>query len=172
MAQTLQPALKAVYDTPATNWEEEALPLGNGNMGAMVFGDVFNETIQTNEKTLWSGGPGEDADYDGGHRHTKESAHKALKDFRTTLQENMTQFTAGLVPGGLKDYPGNVNYYDEKGGHGDYDGSGCSTDCLERKTISAHSRHWMKSTSTTPGSPPSYRNPYVPPTTTTQAPMK
>lgn len=122
--QTLQPALKAVYDKPATNWEEEALPLGNGYMGAMVFGDVFNETIQTNEKTLWSGGPGEDADYDGGHRHTKESAHKALKDFRTTLQENMTQFTAGLVPGGLKDYPGNVNYYDEKGGHGDYDGSG------------------------------------------------
>ena len=67
--QTAQPALKAVYNTPATNWEEEALPLGNGYMGAMVFGDVFNEVIQTNEKTLWSGGPGEDAAYDGGQKH-------------------------------------------------------------------------------------------------------
>ena len=122
--QTAQPALKAVYNTPATNWEEEALPLGNGYMGAMVFGDVFNEVIQTNEKTLWSGGPGEDAAYDGGHKHTKASVHRALKDFRTSLQQSMTEFTAGLVPGGLKDYPGNTNYYDEKGSHGDYDGSG------------------------------------------------
>lgn len=122
--QPAQPSLKAVYNFPATDWEEEALPLGNGYMGAMVFGGVFNEVVQTNEKTLWSGGPGEDAAYNGGRRHAKASVHRALGDFRTTLQKSMTEFTSGLVPGGLKDYPGNANYYDEKGAHDDYDGSG------------------------------------------------
>lgn len=44
------------YDTPATVWLE-ALPLGNSNMGAMVFGGVGREEIQLNEETFWSGGP-------------------------------------------------------------------------------------------------------------------
>ena len=35
----------------------EALPLGNGQIGAMLFGGVENELIQLNEGTLWSGGP-------------------------------------------------------------------------------------------------------------------
>ena len=37
----------------------KALPVGNGFMGAMVFGDVNNEIIQLNEKSLWSGSPDE-----------------------------------------------------------------------------------------------------------------
>lgn len=44
------------YDSPATCWLE-ALPLGNSNMGAMVFGGVSREEIQLNEETFWSGGP-------------------------------------------------------------------------------------------------------------------
>lgn len=35
----------------------EALPLGNGRIGAMVFGSVEDELIQLNEGSLWSGGP-------------------------------------------------------------------------------------------------------------------
>ena len=124
VATTSQVALRATYSQPATNWEEEALPLGNGYMGAMVFGDVFNEVVQTNEKTIWSGGPGEDANYDGGHKHSKASVHSALKDFRRTLQDNMTAFSAAHAPGSLANYPGNDNYYDSKGSFGDYDGSG------------------------------------------------
>ncbi len=38
-------------------WMEYALPLGNGELGCMIFGGVFNEEIQFNEKTLWSGSP-------------------------------------------------------------------------------------------------------------------
>ncbi len=38
-------------------WMEYALPLGNGELGCMIFGGVFNEEIQFNEKTLWSGKP-------------------------------------------------------------------------------------------------------------------
>jgi alpha-L-fucosidase 2 len=44
------------YKKPATKWTE-ALPLGNGRLGAMVFGGVKQELIQLNEATLWTGGP-------------------------------------------------------------------------------------------------------------------
>ena len=44
------------YDKPASTWTE-ALPIGNGRLGAMVFGKVNEELIQLNEATLWSGGP-------------------------------------------------------------------------------------------------------------------
>ena len=46
--------LKLWYDAPARIWEE-ALPLGNGSLGAMVFGNPLNEMYQMNEETLWSG---------------------------------------------------------------------------------------------------------------------
>jgi len=48
--------LKLWYDKPATQWVE-ALPVGNGKIGAMVFGGVEHELLQLNESTLWSGGP-------------------------------------------------------------------------------------------------------------------
>lgn len=48
--------LKLWYNKPADLWTE-ALPLGNGRLGAMVFGKVNEELIQLNESTLWSGGP-------------------------------------------------------------------------------------------------------------------
>lgn len=44
------------YKQPARNWNE-ALPLGNGRLGVMVFGKVNEELLQLNEATLWSGGP-------------------------------------------------------------------------------------------------------------------
>jgi len=48
--------LKLWYDRPAKVWEE-ALPLGNGRIGAMVFGCPFSEYFQLNENTLWSNAP-------------------------------------------------------------------------------------------------------------------
>ncbi len=44
------------YSRAATRWVE-ALPIGNGRLGAMVFGDVARERLQLNDDTLWSGGP-------------------------------------------------------------------------------------------------------------------
>ncbi|MBO6064367.1 MAG: glycoside hydrolase family 95 protein [Bacteroidales bacterium] len=44
------------YDAPAGRWLE-ALPLGNGQMAAMVFGGITDESIQLNESTFWSGSP-------------------------------------------------------------------------------------------------------------------
>lgn len=46
--------IKLWYESPAEIWEE-ALPLGNGSFGAMVFGNPINEVYQMNEETLWSG---------------------------------------------------------------------------------------------------------------------
>ncbi|MDR0521648.1 MAG: glycoside hydrolase family 95 protein, partial [Planctomycetaceae bacterium] len=48
--------LKLRYDAPAEQWTE-ALPLGNGRLGAMVFGNVPQEKIQLNEDTIWAGSP-------------------------------------------------------------------------------------------------------------------
>ncbi|WP_247237051.1 glycosyl hydrolase family 95 catalytic domain-containing protein [Telluribacter sp. SYSU D00476] len=54
--QLMAQALTLWYDRPAERWEE-ALPVGNGRLGAMVWGKVGEELIQLNEATLWSGGP-------------------------------------------------------------------------------------------------------------------
>ena len=51
-----QPELKLFYRQPAEAWTQ-ALPLGNGRLGAMVFGGIDTERFQLNENTLWSGGP-------------------------------------------------------------------------------------------------------------------
>ncbi|MDR1595107.1 MAG: glycoside hydrolase family 95 protein, partial [Prevotellaceae bacterium] len=47
---------KLWYDTPAQKWVE-ALPLGNGRLGAMVFGNPVMERLQLNEETVWAGQP-------------------------------------------------------------------------------------------------------------------
>lgn len=48
--------LELWYRSPAAEWTD-ALPLGNGRLGAMVFGGVARDEFQLNESTLWSGGP-------------------------------------------------------------------------------------------------------------------
>ena len=48
--------LRLWYDEPALNWND-ALPVGNGRLGAMVFGGIEKERIQFNEETLWDGRP-------------------------------------------------------------------------------------------------------------------
>ncbi|MEA3479021.1 MAG: glycoside hydrolase family 95 protein, partial [Bacteroidota bacterium] len=51
-----QPDVKLWYKQPAMVWEE-ALPVGNGRLGAMVFGQPYTERIQLNEESLWAGQP-------------------------------------------------------------------------------------------------------------------
>src|SRR4029078_9625086 len=50
-------SLKFWYNKPSGDTWENALPLGNGHLGAMVYGNVDKETIQLNENTVWSGSP-------------------------------------------------------------------------------------------------------------------
>jgi alpha-L-fucosidase 2 len=51
------------YDKPAVNWEGEALPIGNGRLGAMFFGGTSLDIIQFNEQSLWSGDNNWDGEY-------------------------------------------------------------------------------------------------------------
>jgi len=66
---------------PAERWLE-ALPLGNGRLGAMVWGDPGRARFSLNESTLWSGGPGTDAP----HRTPRREAQQALARARTLFE--------------------------------------------------------------------------------------
>src|SRR6478672_902416 len=50
-------ALKLWYNKPSGKIWENALPIGNGRLGAMIYGNVDTETVQLNEHTVWSGSP-------------------------------------------------------------------------------------------------------------------
>jgi alpha-L-fucosidase 2 len=52
-----QQQLKLWYKQPSGSTWENALPIGNGRLGAMIFGNTDKEIIQLNEHTVWSGGP-------------------------------------------------------------------------------------------------------------------
>jgi len=70
--------LKLWYSQPATKWTE-ALPVGNGHMGAMVFGGTTNERIQFNEDTLWKGKP---------HDYVRAGAGRQLPEIRRLIFED------------------------------------------------------------------------------------
>ena len=66
---------KLWYQQPATLWEE-ALPLGNGRLGAMVYGKPSDEIIQLNENTFWAGGP---------HNNLNTAALSSLPKIRSLI---------------------------------------------------------------------------------------
>ncbi len=97
-----QPAA-ATYDA----WEKQALPVGNGEMGAKVFGLIGEERIQYNEKTLWSGGPQPDStDYNGGNYQDR---YKVLAEIRKALEEGNRQKAKQLAERNLVG-PNNAQY--------------------------------------------------------------
>ncbi len=92
-AQNQEP-LSVWYASPATDWQTEALPIGNAYMGAMIFGGVEEEEIQFNEETLWEGGPNEATDYNFGIR---ENAHRHLPIIRRLLNEGKWQTADSII---------------------------------------------------------------------------
>ncbi|MBD2704640.1 glycoside hydrolase family 95 protein [Spirosoma sp. BT702] len=71
-------ALKLWYNKPSGQTWESALPVGNGRLGAMVYGNVSKETIQLNEHTVWSGSP---------NRNDNPDALAALPEIRKLIFE-------------------------------------------------------------------------------------
>jgi len=71
-------SLKLWYNKPAKVWEE-ALPVGNGRLGAMVFGDPVNERIQINEESIWAGSK---------INNNNPAALKNLAELRKSIFEN------------------------------------------------------------------------------------
>ena len=78
-------AYKQPASTTYKGWEEEALPICNGSLGAKVFGLIGAERIQFNEKSLWSGGPLPDSsDYQGGNL---QDQYGFLAEIRQALEK-------------------------------------------------------------------------------------
>ena len=75
-------SLKLWYDAPATDWMTQALPMGNGYLGVMFFGDPAEERLQFSEGSLWSGGKNANPEYNFG---LKKDAHKNLPKVRELL---------------------------------------------------------------------------------------
>lgn len=79
--------LRLSYDRPAARWVE-ALPIGNGRVGAMIFGGIAQERLQLNEGTLWAGGP-----YDP----VNPEAKAALPQVRTLVNEGRYREASRLI---------------------------------------------------------------------------
>lgn len=89
-----QQGLKMWYKQPARNWNE-ALPVGNGRLGAMVFGRIEQELIQLNEETLWSGGPANNNANPNAINYLPQ-VRKALENEDYKLAEELTKKIQGL----------------------------------------------------------------------------
>jgi len=79
--------LKLWYLRPAKQWVE-ALPVGNGRLGAMVYGDPLKEVIQLNENTVWAGQP---------NRNDNPDAKEALPEVRKLIFEGKYKEAQDLV---------------------------------------------------------------------------
>ena len=73
--EKINPTTMLWYTHPADRWEN-ALPVGNGRLGAMVFGKTDEEKIQFNEETYWSGGP---------YSQTVKGGHKVLPEIQKLI---------------------------------------------------------------------------------------
>lgn len=82
-----QDNFKLFYDKPAVEWTE-ALPIGNGSLGAMIFGGVTEEHIQFNEETLWRGQP---------HDYSHKGASKYLPEIRQLLADGKQRDAQNLA---------------------------------------------------------------------------
>jgi alpha-L-fucosidase 2 len=110
-------SMKMWYSGPAKHWNE-ALPIGNGRLGAMVFGDPAKEKLQLNEETFWSGSP---------NNNDNPAALQALPEIRnlifsgnyseaqkmadTKIRSQLSQGAKYLPVGNLEiSFPGHSNY--------------------------------------------------------------
>lgn len=91
----VDPSTVMWFPTPAAKWDE-ALPVGNGRLGAMVFGTVAEERIQLNEDTYWSGGP---------YSTVVKGGHEALPEIQRLVFEERYFEAHDLFGRKLMGYP-------------------------------------------------------------------
>jgi alpha-L-fucosidase 2 len=89
------PATVMWFSKPAAKWEE-ALPIGNGRLGGMVYGGVDEAVIQLNEETYWSGGP---------YNSVKKGGHEKLKEIQRLVFEEKMLKAHNLFGRYLMGYP-------------------------------------------------------------------
>lgn len=123
ITQAKQPSnnLRLWYTKPAQKWTE-ALPIGNGRLGAMIFGGVENDRIQFNEETLWTGAPNDYA-HKGANQYLdqirqllfdgkqKEAEDLAMKEFMSVPLKQKTYQAFGDLYLHFPDQVNFTNYY-------------------------------------------------------------
>ena len=88
MAMTAQAVEKKLwYEHPATDWLE-ALPIGNSQLGAMIYGKTDTEEIQLNEETFWSGSP---------HNNNSPEAKEHLQEVRQLIFDGKEEEAHALI---------------------------------------------------------------------------
>ncbi|MBQ2587675.1 MAG: glycoside hydrolase family 95 protein, partial [Prevotella sp.] len=105
------------YDRPAQYWNE-ALPIGNGRLGAMVYGNVFSDRLQLNEETIWAGQPNNNANPEALEYLPKvrqlvwEGKYKEAQDMATAHVQSKTNHGMPFQPFGdlYINFPGIGNY--------------------------------------------------------------
>lgn len=105
------------YDSPASSWSE-ALPIGNGRLGGMIYGRTSTELIQLNEDSVWYGGPQD---------RTPGDAHRNLDRLRQLIRDEQHSEAESLVREAFFATPASMRHYEPLGsctlefGHGDAD---------------------------------------------------
>ena len=94
-AKSFDPSTLIWFNTPAAKWED-ALPVGNGRLGAMVFGKPGEERIQLNESTYWTGGP---------YSTVVKGAYKSLKEVQKKVFEGKFLEAHNLFGRNMMGYP-------------------------------------------------------------------
>lgn len=116
--------LKLWYSEPSGDAWENALPIGNGRLGAMIYGNVDKEIIQLNEHTLWSGSPNRNDNpaalealpeirkliFDGKHKEAEQLANQSIISKKSHGQMFQPLGNLNLVFDGHEGY---TNYYRE-----------------------------------------------------------
>lgn len=96
---------KLWYTAPASNWNE-ALPLGNGRLGAMIFGGINTEIVQLNEDSIWS----------GYHRdRNNKDAKNAIEKIRSSIDRGDIEKAQKLAYTSLTGTPPNQSVYQTAG---------------------------------------------------------
>ena len=96
---------KLWYQQSASKWEE-ALPLGNGSLGAMVFGDVSDERLQVNEESMWYGGRVD---------RNNPDARKNLPKIRELIFQGEIKKAEKLIKLAMSGCPGSMHPYQTLG---------------------------------------------------------
>ena len=103
--QPYDPGLKLWYQQPAQEWTD-ALPVGNGRLGAMVFGNPFNERIQLNEESLWAG---------TAMNSNNPEAYKHLKEVQQLILDGKIKESVDLASRTMLGTPPRVRSYQTLG---------------------------------------------------------
>ena len=96
---------KITFNTPSKDWNE-ALPVGNGRMGAMVYGGIYTDVLQMNNDSIWYGKP---------KNRVNPSAKEKLSEIRKLIDEGKISEAEDLCSLALSGMPDTMSHYEPLG---------------------------------------------------------